>query len=75
MRDTVAAATELGYVLTFLLGLSFLSVFSIWTWELQDERGDVWLEQAMEENLDSIAESSSDTKIYLIFLNSMELVL
>ena len=57
MRDTVAAATELGYVLTFLLGLSFLSVFSIWTWELQDERGDVWLEQAMEENLDSIAEA------------------
>lgn len=57
MRDTVAAATELGYVLTFLLGLSFLSVFSIWTWDLQDERGNVWLEQAMEENLDSIAEA------------------
>jgi hypothetical protein len=54
-KDTVAAATELGYILTFLLGLSFLSMFSVWTWGLQDARGDVWLEQAMEENLDSVA--------------------
>jgi hypothetical protein len=55
LRDTVAAATEIGYVLTFLLGLSFMSFFSVWTWEMQDSRGDVWMEQAMEENLDSVA--------------------
>ena len=54
-RDTLAAATEIGYVLTFLLGLSFMSFFSVWTWEMQDARGDVWMEQAMEENLDSVA--------------------
>jgi len=54
-KDTWAAATEIGYVLTFLLGLSFMSFFSVWTWEMQDARGDVWMEQAMEENLDSVA--------------------
>ncbi|HJM86981.1 MAG TPA: hypothetical protein QF433_02055, partial [Candidatus Thalassarchaeaceae archaeon] len=54
-RDTWAAATEIGYVLTFLLGLSFMSFFSVWTWEMQDARGDVWMEQAIEENLDSVA--------------------
>lgn len=54
-NDTLAAATEIGYVLTFLLGLSFMSFFSVWTWEMQDARGDVWMEQAMEENLDSVA--------------------
>ncbi|MBO58148.1 MAG: hypothetical protein CMA77_04035 [Euryarchaeota archaeon] len=32
-----------------------MSFFSVWTWEMQDARGDVWLEQAMEENLDSVA--------------------
>ena len=52
--DIGAAATEIGYVLTFLLGLSFMSFFRVWTWEMQDARGDVWLEQAMEENLDSV---------------------
>ena len=32
-----------------------MSFFSVWTWEMQDSRGDVWMEQAMEENLDSVA--------------------
>lgn len=53
--DQNAAATELGYVLTFLMWLSFMSFFSVVTWQMQDERGDVWREQAMEENLDSVA--------------------
>jgi len=30
VEDESAAATEIGYVFTFLLGLMFLSTFSIW---------------------------------------------
>lgn len=55
VRDDNAAATELGYVLTFLMWLSFMSFFSVVTWQMQDARGEVWMEQAMEENLDSVA--------------------
>ncbi len=54
-KDEVAAATELGYVFTFLLGLSFLSIFSIWAFDLQDSRRDTWTEQAMIDNLDAVA--------------------
>ena len=34
VNDDAAAATEIGYVFTFLLGLMFLSAFSIWVWDL-----------------------------------------
>ena len=34
-EDETAAATEIGYVFTFLLGLMFLSTFSIWVWGLE----------------------------------------
>ncbi len=54
-KDEVAAATELGYVFTFLLGLSFLSLFSIWAFDLQDSRRDTWTEQAITVNLDAVA--------------------
>nr|AIF21307.1 hypothetical protein [uncultured marine group II/III euryarchaeote KM3_99_A09] len=54
-RDEAAAATELGYVFTFLLGLTFLSFFSVWAFGMQDARGDTWTEQAMTVNLDAVA--------------------
>ena len=34
-RDNEAASTEIGYVLTFFLGLMFLTTFSIWTFDIQ----------------------------------------
>ena len=46
-----AAATEIGYVFTFLLGLMFLSSFSIWVWGLEVSTQDRWTEEALEENL------------------------
>ena len=49
--DEAAAATEIGYVFTFLLGLMFLSSFSIWVWGLEVSTQDRWTEEALEENL------------------------
>ncbi|MEC9090967.1 MAG: hypothetical protein VYC11_06340 [Candidatus Thermoplasmatota archaeon] len=50
-KDENAAATEIGYVFTFLLGLMFLSAFSIWVWDLEVSTQDRWTEEALEENL------------------------
>ena len=54
-RDEAAAATELGYVFTFLLGLLFLSMFSVWTWDLESSRAKTWTVEAMDQNLDAVA--------------------
>ena len=53
--DTSGAATELGYIFTFLLGVLLLSVFSIWTWDIESATRDRWNEQAIQMNLDDIA--------------------
>ncbi|MEE2759257.1 MAG: hypothetical protein VYA86_04685 [Candidatus Thermoplasmatota archaeon] len=50
-NDEQAAATEIGYVFTFLLGLMFLSSFSIWVWGLEVSTQERWTEEALEENL------------------------
>ncbi|MCH2636773.1 MAG: hypothetical protein MKZ56_00140 [Candidatus Thalassarchaeum sp.] len=52
--DDSAAATEIGYVFTFLLGLMFLSAFSIWVWDLEVSTQNRWTEEALEENLLSV---------------------
>ena len=54
IEDESAAATEIGYVFTFLLGLMFLSTFSIWGWGLEVSTQDRWTEEALEENLLSV---------------------
>ena len=43
-KDENAAATEIGYVFTFLLGLMFLTSFSIWVWDLEVSTQDRWTE-------------------------------
>ena len=55
VEDTSAAATELGYIFTFLLGVLLLSVFSIWTWDIETATRDRWNEQAIQMNLDDLA--------------------
>ena len=54
VEDDSAAATEIGYVFTFLLGLMFLSAFSIWVWDLEVSTQNRWTEEALEENLLSV---------------------
>ena len=53
-NDENAAATEIGYVFTFLLGLMFLTTFSIWVWGLEVSTQEMWTEHALEENLLSV---------------------
>ena len=54
VNDENAAATEIGYVFTFLLGLMFLTTFSIWVWGLEVSTQERWTEHAIEENLLSV---------------------
>ena len=54
IHDEDAAATEIGYVFTFLLGLMFLTTFSIWVWGLEVSTQERWTEHALEENLLSV---------------------
>ena len=55
VTDTSGAATELGYIFTFLLGVLLLSVFSLWTWDIETATRDRWNEQAIQMNLDDLA--------------------
>ena len=54
VNDENAAATEIGYVFTFLLGLMFLTTFSIWVWGLEVSTQERWTEHALDENLLSV---------------------
>lgn len=55
VKDTRGAATELGYIFTFLLGVLLLSMFSIWAWDIETATRDRWNEKAIEMNLDDLA--------------------
>ena len=54
-QDQAAAAAELGYVFTFLLGVLLLSMFSVWAWDIENSTRVRWNEQALEENLREVA--------------------
>ena len=56
-RDNEAASTEISYVLTFFLGLMFLTTFSIWTFDIQQATEERWTNEAIQENLREIAEA------------------
>ena len=54
-RDTRAAATELGYIFTFLLGVLLMSTFSVWAWDIETNTRLRWNEEAIQANMDDIA--------------------
>ena len=54
-RDERAAATELGYIFTFLLGVLLLTMFSLWAYEIETATRERWNENAIRSNLDDIA--------------------
>tara|TARA_B110000467_G_C18324514_1_gene487896 strand:+ start:1275 stop:1727 length:453 start_codon:yes stop_codon:yes gene_type:complete len=54
-KDTNGAATELGYIFTFLLGVLLLSMFSLWAWDIETATRERWNEQAVQANMDDIA--------------------
>ena len=53
-QDEAAAATELGYVFTFLLGLLLLSLYSIWAWDIENSTRERWSEVALTENIERV---------------------
>ena len=54
-RDTSAAATELGYIFTFLLGVLLLTMFSLWAWDIETATRERWNENAIQANMDDLA--------------------
>jgi len=56
-HDEAAAATELGYVFTFLLGVVLLSVFGVWAYNIETATRERWNNAAIQANLDDVAEA------------------
>ncbi len=54
-KDMRAAATELGYIFTFLLGVLLMTMFSVWAWDIETNTRLRWNEEAILANMDDIA--------------------
>lgn len=55
VKDERAAATELGYVFTFLLGVLLLTMFSLWAWEIETATRERWNDHALKDNVERIS--------------------
>ena len=55
VRDQSGASTELGYIFTFLLGVLFLSMFSVWSFGLETSTRENWNTTAVDINMADIA--------------------
>ena len=53
-KDDSGAATELGYVFTFLLGLLLLSLYSLCAWDLENSTRERWSEVSLTENIERV---------------------
>ena len=55
VRDTSGASTELGYIFTFMLGVIFLSMFSVWAFGLETSTRERWNNTAVDVNMADLA--------------------
>ena len=55
VRDQSGASTELGYIFTFLLGVLFLSMFSVWAFGLETSTRENWNDTAVDVNMADIS--------------------
>jgi hypothetical protein len=53
--DESGASTELGYIFTFLLGVIFLSMFSVWAFGLETATRENWNTTAVDVNMADLA--------------------
>ena len=60
-RNREAAATELGYVFTFLLGVLLLTMFSLWIYEIETATRERWNEEAINANMNDLASAVERT--------------
>ncbi len=56
-HDESGAATELGYIFTFLLGVLLMTMFSIWAWGIETSTRERWNDEAIIANMDDIVEA------------------
>ena len=54
-RDESGASTELGYIFTFLLGVLFLSMFSVWAFGIETATRENWNTTAVDVNMADLA--------------------
>ena len=59
-HDEGAAATELGYVFTFLLGVVLLSMFGVWAYGIETATRERWNATAIQANLPIRNEAAAD---------------
>ena len=55
VEDESGASTELGYIFTFLLGVLFLSLFSVWAFGLETATRENWNTTAVDVNMADLA--------------------
>lgn len=55
VEDEAGASTELGYIFTFMLGVLFLSMFSVWAFGLETSTRENWNTTAVDVNMADIA--------------------
>ena len=55
VEDESGASTELGYIFTFMLGVLFLSMFSVWAFGLETSTRENWNTTAVDVNMADIA--------------------
>ena len=55
VKDEAGASTELGYIFTFLLGVLFLSIFSVWAFGLETSTRENWNTTAVDVNMADLA--------------------
>ena len=55
IEDNSGASTELGYIFTFMLGVIFLSMFSVWAFGLETSTRERWNNTAVDVNMADIA--------------------
>jgi len=53
--DENGAATELGYIFTFLLGVLLLTAFGVWAYEIETSTREKWNEAVVTQNMDLLA--------------------
>ena len=55
VHDEAGASTELGYIFTFLLGVIFLTMFSVWAFGLETATRENWNTTAVDVNMADLA--------------------
>ena len=62
-RNREGAATELGYVFTFLLGVLLLTAFSLWIYDIETATRERWNVEAIDANMNDLSTAIERTDI------------